>query len=101
MANDPRHDDDAPPAGPCRQRQGSASSAPKRRAPSGAAAPAERVAAMAGLLRGPHYLANEGLRTLGALVAVADAAGPDMQVVVARRHGWTRLGKWRRRPLDR
>ena len=101
MADDPRHDDDAPTAGPGRQRQGGASAAPERRAPCGAAAPAERVAAMAGLLRGPHHLANEGLRTLGALVAVADAAGPDMQVVVARRHGCTRLGKWRRRRSDR
>src|SRR5580704_12033393 len=51
---------------------------------------------MAGLLRGPHHLANEGLRTLGALVAVADAAGPDMEIVVARRHGCTCLGKSRR-----
>ncbi len=40
------------------------------------------------LLRGPHHLADEALRTLGALVAVADAAGPDMEFVVARRHGW-------------
>ena len=39
-----------------------------------ALAPAEAVAAMAGLLRGPHHLADEGLRTLGAPVAVLDAA---------------------------
>jgi hypothetical protein len=101
MAHDPRHDDDAPTAGPGRQRQGGASAAPERRAPRGAAAPAEGVAAMAGLLRGPHHLADEALWTLGALIAVANAAGPDMQVVVARRHGCTRLGKWRRRRSDR
>jgi hypothetical protein len=97
MADDPRHDDDAPTARPGRQRQGGAPAAPERRASRGAAAPAERVAAMAGLLRGPRHLANEGLRTLGALVAVANAAGRDMQIVVARCHGRTRLGKWRRR----
>ena len=49
----------------------------------------------------PHHLANEGLRTLGALVAVADAAGPDMQVIVARRHGCEHLRKSRRRRSDR
>jgi hypothetical protein len=48
---------------------------------------------MAGFLGGAHDLANEGLRTLGALVAVADAAGPDMEVIVARRHGCTRFEK--------
>jgi hypothetical protein len=56
---------------------------------------------MAGLLCGPHHLANESLRTLGALVAVADATGPDTQVIVARRHGCMRLGKWRRPRSDR
>src|ERR1700733_2125695 len=101
MADDPRHDDDASTAGPGRQRQGGSSAAAERRAPRGATAPAEGVAAMTGLLRGPHDLANEGLRTFGALVAVADAAGPNMQLVVSRRHDCTRLGTWRRRRSDR
>jgi hypothetical protein len=101
MADDPRHDDNAPTAGPRRPRQGSASATTERRAPRGTAVPPESLAPMAGLLRGPHHLANEGLRTLGAVVAVADAPGPDTQVVVARRHGCRRVGKWRRRHSNR
>ena len=72
------------PRRPGRQRQGGASAAPERRAPLRSRRSGRRSCRVAGLLRGPHHLADEGLRTLGALVAVADAAGPDMEVVVAR-----------------
>ena len=95
MADDPRHDDDAPTAASAsRQRQGGAPAAPEGRAPRGAAAAGRRSCR-----RWPAFFAaritspTKRLRTLGALVAVADAAGPDMEVVVARRHGCTRLGK--------
>jgi hypothetical protein len=40
------------------------------------------------LLRGAHHLANKGLWSLGAAIAVADAAWPNAQVVVA--HGYRR-----------
>jgi hypothetical protein len=41
---------------------------------------------MAGFLRGPHHLADEGLRALAAAVAVLDASWPDAQIVVAGCH---------------
>jgi len=56
---------------------------------------------MSGLLRGAHYLADEGLWALAAAVAVLDAAGPDAQVVVAGRHGAAPPGnseRWRSKP---
>ena len=43
---------------------------------------AEVFARVAGLLRGPHHLADKALRRLGAFVAVLDAPWPDAQVVV-------------------
>ena len=42
---------------------------------------------MTGLLRGAHDLADEGLRTLGAAVAVTNAAWADVDVVVVGAHG--------------
>ena len=54
--------------------------------PAAALARAEAVADVARLLRGPHHLADEGLRALAATVAVLNASGPNPQVVVAGRH---------------
>ena len=55
---------------------------PKVEPPAGAAASLERLASVARFLRGPHHLANEALRSLGALVAVMDAAGARIEVIV-------------------
>ena len=52
-----------------------------------ALAGAEARADVAGLLRGAHHLADKGLRALGATVAGADAAGANLDVVVAGAHG--------------
>jgi hypothetical protein len=41
---------------------------------------------MTGLLRGPHHLADEGLRALATAVAMLDASWPNAQIVVAGRH---------------
>src|ERR1700682_5514464 len=71
------------------QRQGerrAPASAEARAAGAGLATP-KAFADMAGPLCGPHNLAHEALRTLHALVAVPDAAGPNMDVVVVRAHG--------------
>ena len=54
--------------------------------PAPALARSEAVADMPGLLRGPHHLADEGLRTLAAPLAVVDAPRPEAQIVVAPRH---------------
>jgi hypothetical protein len=52
------------------------------------------------LLRSPHHLADKGLRALGAAITVMDAARPDAQVVVARRHGPAPQAEPRRRRSD-
>ena len=85
MADDARLHHHAPGvrAQPDRDRRAPAAAEPRAAA---ALARAEAVADMPGLLRGPHHLADEGLRALAAAVAVLDAPGPDAQVVVARRH---------------
>jgi hypothetical protein len=41
---------------------------------------------MTGPLRGTHDLTDEGFWTC-ALIAMLDASGPDVQTVIARRHG--------------
>ena len=86
MAHDARLHHHAPGvrAQPDRDRRAAAAAEPRAAA---ALARSEAVADMPGLLRGPHHLADEGLRALAAAVAVLDAPGPDAQVVVARRHG--------------
>jgi hypothetical protein len=42
---------------------------------------------VAGLLHGTHHLASEALWSLGALVAMTDAAGTRIEVIVPRSHG--------------
>ena len=68
-----------------RQRQRGPPAPPEGRSALGSAGPPEGLAGVAGLLRGAHHFADKALRTLGALVAVADAAWPEMEVVVACR----------------
>src|SRR6185312_3633261 len=68
--------------------------------PAPALARSEAVADMPGLLRGPHHLADKGLRALSATVAMMDTPRPDAQVVVARRHGPAPRGDPRRRRSD-
>ena len=71
-----------------RDRQGEcrASASAEGGAPFAAAGAAEVFTGVAGLLRGPHYLADEGQWALGAFVAVLNAPWPDAQVVVAGSH---------------
>ena len=87
VAHDPGHDDDAPAGRAGGQGQRRPPSAAEGRTSGGAAASLERLASMARFLRGPHHLADEALRSLGALVAVMDAAGARIEVIVPRRHG--------------
>jgi hypothetical protein len=50
------------------------------------------------LLRGAHYLADEGQWALGTFVAVLNAPWPDAQVIVARSHRGApaaQQGRWR------
>jgi len=82
MADDPHHDDDAPVWRSGGQGQRRPPSTAEGRASCGAAASLERLASVARFLRGPHHLANEALRSLGALVAVTDAAGARIEVIV-------------------
>src|SRR6185437_7822420 len=86
VTDDARFGHDAPRvrAQPDRDR-GAAPTAEARPAP--ALAGPEAVADVPRLLRGPHHLADEGLRTLAAAVAMLDAPRPDAQVVVPCRHG--------------
>ena len=90
VAHDPGHDDDAPAGRAGGKGQRRPPSAAEGRTPRGPAASPERLASVARLLRGPHHLADEALRSLGALVAVTDAAGARIEVIVPRRHGWER-----------
>jgi hypothetical protein len=85
VAHHPRLHHHAPGVGPQADRHRRTPPAAKPR-PAPGLARSKVVADMPRLLRGPHHLANEGLRTLGTLVSVADAAGPDAEIVVARRH---------------
>ena len=87
MAYDPGHDDDAPAGRTGGQAQCRPPSAAEGRAASGPAALPEGPATMARLLRGPHHLADEALRSLGDLVAVTDAARARIEVIVLHRHG--------------
>ena len=87
VAHDPGHDDDAPAGRAGGQGQRRPPSAAEGRAAGGPAASPERLASVARLLRGPHHLADEALRSLGALVAVMDAAGARIEVIVPRGHG--------------
>ena len=86
VADDPGHDNDPPAGRARRQRQGGPPASPEGRAALGPAAPPEGLAGVAGLLRGAHHLADEALRAVGALVAMTDAAGADIEVVVAGSH---------------
>src|SRR5271166_6461317 len=86
VAHDPGHDDDASAGRSGGQGQRRPPSAAEGRTSGGAAASLERLASVAGLLRGPYHLANEALRSLGALVAVMDAAGARIEVIVPRAH---------------
>ena len=86
VAHDPGHDDDAPAGRSGGQGQRRPPSAAEGRTSGGAAASPERLASVARFLRGPHHLANEALRSLGALVAVMDAAGARIEVIVPRGH---------------
>jgi hypothetical protein len=73
-------------------------SAAEGRASGSPAASPERLASVARFLRGPHHLANEALRSLGALVAVTDAAGARVEVIAPRGHCWEcarRSQRWR------
>jgi hypothetical protein len=100
VTDDPAHDDDAP-AG----RSGSRESAarrprPKVERPFVPPLPPNVFASVAGLLRGPHHFANEALWSLGALVAMTDAAGARIEVIVPRGHGRKRARRsrgWRLR----
>ena len=87
MAYDPGHDDDAPAGRTGGQAQCRPPSAAEGRAASGPAPLPEGPATMARLLRGPHHLADEALRSLGDLVAVTDAARARIEVIVLHRHG--------------
>ena len=87
VAHDPRHDDDAPAGGSGGQGQRRPPSSAEGRTPRGAAASPERLAPVAGFLRSPHHLADEALWPLGASVAVMDAAGAQIEVIVPRGHG--------------
>ena len=91
VAHDPGHDDDAPAGRSGGQGQRRPPSPAEGRAARGPAASPERLASVARLLRGPHHLADEALRSLGALVAVTDAAGARIEVIVPRGHGWIAL----------
>ena len=86
VAHDPGHDDDAPALRAGGQGQRRPSSAAEGRAASSIAALPEGPASVARLLRGPHDLAREGLWSPNAPVAVTDAAGTRVEVVVPRRH---------------
>ena len=86
-AHDPGHDDDAPAGRAGRKRQRRPPSPAEGRATRGPAASLEGRASVAGLLRGPHHLGDEALRSLRAPVAGADAAGARIEVVVPRGHG--------------
>ena len=87
VAHDPSHDDDAPAGRTGGEGQRRPPPPAEGRAASGPAALPERRASVARLLRGPHDLADEALRSLGSLVAVADTAGARIEVVVTRGHG--------------
>ena len=95
VAHDPGHDDDAPAGRSGGQGQRRPPSAAEGRASCGPAASPERRASVARFLRGPHHLANEALRSLGALVAVTDAAGARIEVIVPRGHCWSALADHR------
>ena len=88
VAHDPGHDDDAPAGRSGGQGQRRPPSAAEGRTSCSPAASPERLASVARFLRGPHHLANEALRSLGALVAVMDAAGARIEVIVPRGHCW-------------
>ena len=87
VAHDPGDDDDAPAGRSGGQGQRRPPSAAEGRTACSPAASPERLASVARFLRGPHHLANEALRSLGALVAVMDAAGARIEVIVPHGHG--------------
>ena len=60
----------------------------------------ERFADMARLLRGPRHLADKRLWALGTALGIADAAGPNVKVVLAPDHR-TKIGSMRRRRRPR
>src|SRR5208337_745724 len=98
VAHDPGHDDDAPIGRARGKGQRRPPSAAEGRAACSPAASPERLSSVACFLRSPHDLANEALRSLGAPVAMMDAAGAWIEVVVPRRHGRTRFRRpegWR------
>ena len=76
VAHDTRLGHNAPGVRAQPDRDRSAPAAAEPRAAPALARP-ETAADMARLLRGTHYLADEGLRTLAAAIAVLDAPGPD------------------------
>ncbi len=90
VAHDPGHDDDAPACRAGGQGQRRAPSATEGRAPNGTAASPERLASVARLLRGPHDLADEALWSPDPPLAVRDAAGARIEVIVPHRHGCER-----------
>ncbi|MCH4091853.1 hypothetical protein [Acetobacter sp.] len=86
LANDTRLDHDTAAIAPHPHGQRRASAPPEAGTTSAVALRSEAGAGMTGSLRGPHDLADEGFRSC-ALIAVPDASGPDIQTVIACRHG--------------
>jgi hypothetical protein len=86
VADDARHDGHAPSRRLHREKQGGPPS-PREGGPSACGA-AETSTRMAGPLRGTHHLADEGLRAPGTAVAVADASGPNAEIVTAGNHAF-------------
>src|SRR5208337_5241968 len=98
VAHDPGHNDDAPIGRARGKGQRRPPTAAKGRAAYSPAALPEGPASVAGFFRSPHHLANEALRSPGAPIAVTDAAGARIEVIVPHRHGWERFprsGGWR------
>ena len=86
VAHDPGHYDDAPAGRSGGKGQRRPPSAAEGRTACSPAASPERLASVARFLRGPHHLSNEALRSLGALVALMDAAGARIEVIVPGGH---------------
>ena len=101
VADDPRHDDNASARRSGGQSERRAASSSESRSLLAAAGAAEALSSVTGPLGGPHHLADEGLRTLGAPVAVPDMTRLDAEVIVAGRHGQHAFPDGVRRRLDR
>ncbi|HQT89999.1 MAG TPA: transposase [Acidiphilium sp.] len=61
-------------------------STPKGRTAFCAASAPKTLADMPSLLGGPHHLANEAIGAAGALIAVANSAGPESNIIHPLRH---------------